>query len=553
MSTVETRAEQPLSGKVFLLTGASRGIGAATALELARRGARVIGPHRDPGKNSRAESVVRQVEAIGGTMIAPVADVTKHDQRTILLSQIERDFGKIDGIIFNHAGGLERDLMEADPQYHLQVNGYSKRDLFQEAQAAGVLADRAVVVDVPSLWSRFQHTDIPQLPAYDPVAQGKKLGEKLLRAATRTYNRLNGLGGKEVKFGSVCGHAIGDTATVKLLGRMDKEAMAEVERTAEGGKLPTIADMANAIATMAGSNFENEEVLYVGPPQIKKTEMPNALPMYNTDTRYVDSLVMFDQGRAYGFYRVSEEDTGSELPGNTQVTYLDQDPAIALIALTVDDNDTAGHFTSDFGISVLPGHKVIRAAAIVASANLAERIPYEFNPRFAGVSGPIEFKVPVQPGDRLLVEVESADGATEERTDVSVKIGQTEVASVAGLKFESTDPIRVDGDGISLDRLIEAAAQTLGLAFLHTKDVREVLPLFAGVKGPIVYNKEVLPGQLLEMEAVLNKGDGTKQFSGDVYIRVDDEVVAQVLGIDCRLFPVRGLERVIRLGRRNLE
>lgn len=549
-TTIETR---PLEGKVFLLTGASRGIGGATAIELAKRGATVIGPHRDPGKNSRAEAVIREVEAMGGRMIAPIADVTNPENRDELLAVIKRDFGQIDGIIFNHAGGLEKDLMEADPEYYLKVNGDSKHDMFREADKAEIFKPTVVIIDVPSLWSKFEHTGIPQLPAYGPVAAGKKLGEEFLRDVTRDYNSDNLADGKEAKFGSVCGHAIGDTTTVKLLGRLYKEAMIEVEKTAEGGKLPTIADMASAIATMAGGNFENEDFVFIGVPQVRRNEMADALPMYNADTRYVDSLVVFDSERSFGFYRVKDKDTENDLPGIDAITYLDQDPAIARIALTVDYNDTAGHFTSDFGVSVLPGHKMVRAAAIAASENLVESIPYECNPRLAGISGPIEFKVPVQPGDRLIVEVESADKATEKTTDVSVKVGQTEVASVAGLKFELKGPIKVDGDGMSLDRLIEAAAQTLGLAFLHTNDVREVLPLFAGVKGPIVYTKDVLPGQLLEMEAVLNKGGGTNQFSGDVTIRVDDEVVAQVLGIDCRLFPVRGLERVIRLGRRNLE
>lgn len=504
-------AEKPLAGKVFLLTGASRGIGAATAIELVRRGATVIGSHRDPGKNFRAAGVVQQVEAIGGRMIAPVADVTQPDQRASVLQQIQQDFGKIDGIIFNHAGGMEKDLLEADPAYYLKVNGHSKRDLFQEAQLAGVLQDRVVVIDVPSLWSTFQHTGIKQLPEYGQIAEGKKLGERLLKEATRAHN---------VKFGSVCGHAIGDTTTVKLLARMNRVAMTEVEKTAEGGKLPTIADMAQAIATMAEGDFENEDIVFVGVPQIRKDEMAKALPMYSDETRYVDSLVIFDPHRAFGFYRVQDKDTLPHFPFERGGV------------LDVTDDHTRGHFTPDFGISILPGHKMVAASAEVVSLS-----------RLTGISGPIIFKVPVLPGDRLSFATEG--------TDVSIKIGETEVASIAGLKLESRS--LENPDGLNLDRLIEAAAQTLGLAFLHGRDVREVLPLFGGVRGPVEYYKNVVPGQLLEMEAVLAEGEGTKQFSGDVTFRVDDEVVAKVSGIDCRLIPSTGLERVIRMGRRRLE
>lgn len=527
----QPETEKRLTGKVFLLTGASRGIGAATAIELARQGATVIGPHRNPKMKARATEVVRQVEAIGGRMIAPVADVTRPEDRAGLIAQIKQDFGKIDGIIFNHAGGMEKKLMEEDPQYHLRVNGWSKQDLLDEAVDAGVLQAKAVVIDVPSLWSTFQRTGIAQLPAYDPVAEGKKLGEILLKARTRAYNHSYLDDGREIKFGSVCGHAIGDTITVRLLGRMDREAMAKVETTAEGGKLPTIVDMANAIATMAQGNFEQEDIVFVGPPQITKEQMPEALPMYDDNTRYVGSLVIFDANRAFGYYRVSEKDTlpyppfedpavmfnqrlsGIRGPIEFKIPVLPGDTILAesgigVAFLKVGKNYTKGHFTDGFGISILPGHKIIAVAAEVASLN----------------------------PDRI--------------SDVSVKIGNTEVARVSGLEFEPRDP--ESPEGMTFDRLIEVAAQTLGLAFLHSRDIREVLPLFAGVKGPVEYLEDVLPGQKLEMEAILADGEGVKQFSGDVTFRVDDEVVARVLGIDCRLSPTKGINRVIGLARRRL-
>lgn len=548
--TPEGRENLPLAGKVFLLTGASRGIGAATAIELVKRGAIVIGPHRDPGKNSRATEVVRQAEELGGRMVAPVADLTRPEHRTHLLQQIKRDFGQIDGIIFNHAGGMEKDLLAADPDYHLKVNGYSKLDLFQEAELAGVLKDRSVVIDVPSLWSTFQHTGIEQLPQYSPVAEGKKLGERLLKEATREYNdnAFNLARGQRVKFGSVCGHAIGDTTTVKLLSRMNREAMAAVEQTAEGGKLPTIADMAQAITNMAEGSFEDGEIVFIGAPQIRKDEIPQVLPMYSDQTRYVDSLVRFDDNRSFGYYRVTAQDTMSHFsPTDGELVYNSR---VDLAFLGVTNNHTIGHFTPEFGISVLPGHKMVAAAAEVAGFNLENQRAYMLNPRLTNIEGPIEFKVPVLPGDRLSIQATDPDETAQDKSDASVKINNTEAASVAGLRFE--EKVREKPVSMTPDRLIEAAAQTLGLAFLHSRDIREVLPLFGGVRGSIEYHREVYPGQVLEMEALLDEGEGIKQFSGDVTIRVDDKVVASIRGIDCRLFPSRGLERVIRMGRSRL-
>lgn len=543
----ETRENLPLAGKIFLLTGASRGIGAATAIELAKRGAWVIGPHQDPGKNPRAAEVVRQVAEIGGRMVAPVTDVTRPEHRVSLLDQIKQEFGEIDGIIFNHAGGMEQDRMKADPQYHLKVNGTSKDELFREAELRGILNAQVVVIDVPSLWSTFQHTGIEQLPQYEKVAEGKKLGERLLREATREYNKFNNPRGKEVKFGSVCGHAIGDTTTVRLLSRMNREAMAAVTQTAKEGKLPTIQDMAQAIADMAKGDFEDEEIIFVGASQVRRSGMPGILSMYNDQTRYIDSLVEFDRTRAFGYYRVREKDTKPHFSNTSGGLKMSRSGSEGTALVTF--NHTSGHFVPAFGISILPGHKMVAAAADIAGFNLENRFAYVLDPRLTGIGWPIQFKVPVVPGDRLSIEVIEPDKVTADRSDVSVQIGGTEVANVPGLRFESREAGQPDS--MTPDRIIEAAAQTLGVAYLHGRDIRDVLPLFGGVKGPVEFYKEVFPGQRLEMEAVLG-GSTDKQFSGDVTFRVDDEVVAKVLRIDCRLFPARGLARVINLGRMRL-
>ena len=77
-----------LSGKVALLTGASQGVGLATALALAREGAAVGLVARDP---ARLETARKQVEGAGGRAVAVSADVTDVDglQRTVERIQAE--------------------------------------------------------------------------------------------------------------------------------------------------------------------------------------------------------------------------------------------------------------------------------------------------------------------------------------------------------------------------------------------------------------------------------------------------------------------------------
>ncbi|MBI2338579.1 SDR family NAD(P)-dependent oxidoreductase [Candidatus Daviesbacteria bacterium] len=523
--------EKPLAGKVFLLTGASRGIGAAAALELCRKGATVIGPHRDPGKNSRASEVVDKAAQFGGKLISLVADVTKAEDRKCLMHYVKENFGSIDGIILNHAGGLEKG---ADEKYSLNVNGYAKLALFEEAQKSGTLKDQALILDIPSMWSKFCFTGVKQMDVYEPVAKGKKLGEKLLREAIRLYND-QAEEGCHIKFGMVCGQGVAETITMRLLDRIYPQEVAEIKKAAHNGKLPEITEMALAVADMAKGNFRDEEVTFVGSPQIKDNEMPTALPMYSPQTRYVDSLLKFDDTRSFGFYRISDKDTLRHF------SYFElMSLTLGTGSLSVTEQHTEGHFVPEFGLSILPGHKIVAAAVDLASVHLEDNDPDFIIPRLKRIQG-IEFKIPALPGDNL--------SFTQTTDRLSVNIGDMEATTVSGVEFEPRN--LEDPKNMTPDRLIEAGAQTLGVAYIHSRGIDDVLPLFSRV-GPLEYHREVFPGELLEMEAVL-RGESNKQFQGDVIFRVDDEVVAKAFGYACQLRARTSIERGIRMMRRGLK
>lgn len=92
-----------LKGKVALVTGASSGLGRATAESLAASGARVaINFHR----NQRgAESAHREISARGGSAIVIEADVTRASEVQSLVEQTVAEFGPVD-ILVNNAGSL---------------------------------------------------------------------------------------------------------------------------------------------------------------------------------------------------------------------------------------------------------------------------------------------------------------------------------------------------------------------------------------------------------------------------------------------------------------
>ncbi len=90
-----------LNGKVALVTGASRGIGRAAALALARAGADVAVNYR--GREAEAHKVRSEVEALGRRVIAVQADVSKGAEVSKLVETVESQLGDI-GILVNNAG-----------------------------------------------------------------------------------------------------------------------------------------------------------------------------------------------------------------------------------------------------------------------------------------------------------------------------------------------------------------------------------------------------------------------------------------------------------------
>jgi amino acid adenylation domain-containing protein len=95
-----------LEDKVALVTGASRGIGEAIALLLARSGARVAINFRDSER--RAGEVKARIEAEGGTAIAVQADVTRADEVRRLVAEVRRSLGPVDVLVANASIGFKK-------------------------------------------------------------------------------------------------------------------------------------------------------------------------------------------------------------------------------------------------------------------------------------------------------------------------------------------------------------------------------------------------------------------------------------------------------------
>src|SRR5271165_1054877 len=118
---MSSEQEKKLAGRIALVTGASRGIGRAVALELARRGAHVIALARTQGALEELDDAIR---AMGGEATLVPCDIKDFDALDRMGSAIHQRWGKLD-ILVGNAGilGPLTPIAHCDPDKWEQVFG----------------------------------------------------------------------------------------------------------------------------------------------------------------------------------------------------------------------------------------------------------------------------------------------------------------------------------------------------------------------------------------------------------------------------------------------
>ena len=141
-----------LTGKVAIVTGASKGIGAAIAKSLAADGASVVVNYAS--SKAGAEKVVAAIQAAGGKAVAVGGDVSKAEDAKGIIDAAIKNYGRID-ILVNNSGVYEFAPIEAitEAHYRKQFDTNVLGVLLTTQAAAKHLGEGASIINVSSVAS----------------------------------------------------------------------------------------------------------------------------------------------------------------------------------------------------------------------------------------------------------------------------------------------------------------------------------------------------------------------------------------------------------------
>ena len=227
-----------INTKAALITGGSRGIGAATALALAARGYDIALTYRN--KAARANEVAAHITALHQHALPLGCDITQADDVRRLFTALKEWHTELDILVLNASGGLERDLLALDPEYPMHINRDAQLRLVE--YALPLMTRGGTIVFITSHWAHL-YGQMTQIPAYEPVAESKHAGEQALRT------QQDMLAERGIRLLVVTGDLIEGTITPKLLER-GAPGLTE-HRRATIGPLPTATEMGAVIAQSA--------------------------------------------------------------------------------------------------------------------------------------------------------------------------------------------------------------------------------------------------------------------------------------------------------------
>lgn len=235
------------SNKVAIVTGASRGIGAAIARRLARDGLAVIVNYA--GDTKSAEKLVKQIEADGGKAIAVKADVADAAAVRALFDTAEKTFGGVD-VLVNNAGIMQ---------------------LAKIADATDEQFDRQIAINIKGTFNGLREAgrrlrNGGRIISFSTSVVGTKLETYGVYTATKAaVESLTAIASKEMRGRSITVNAVapGPTATDLFLTGKSQELIERMAKMAPLERLATPEDIAGVVSFLAGPDggWVNGQVL----------------------------------------------------------------------------------------------------------------------------------------------------------------------------------------------------------------------------------------------------------------------------------------------------
>ncbi len=227
-------------GKVALVTGGSRGIGKAIALEMAHRGADIaFNYHRS---HDAAAETQREIEDLGVRCLRVKAHLGEKARIEEMFALVKDEYGRLDFLVNNAASGVQRSAAELDEKHWDWTIGINaKAPWLCAIEASKLMDDGGAIVNLTSEGSRRV------LPNYFSVGTSKAA----LEAVTR-YLAVE-LAPNGIRVNAVSG---GYVETGALDHFPNREEMLEAGRRIPAGRMVSSEDLAKVVAFLCGDDAQ---------------------------------------------------------------------------------------------------------------------------------------------------------------------------------------------------------------------------------------------------------------------------------------------------------
>jgi 3-oxoacyl-[acyl-carrier protein] reductase len=241
-----------LSGKVAVVTGASKGIGAEIARALAAEGASVVVNYAS--SKAGAEKVVAEITGGGGKAVAVQADVSKPEDIKRLFVETKKAFGRLD-VLVNNAGIYDFAPLEAisaehfHRQFDLNVLGLL---LTTQEAVKHFGPDGGSVVNISSVVAKLA---LPNAAVYSAT-------KAAVDSVTRSLSAE--LGPRKVRVNAINPGMV-ETEGVHAAGIAESDLRRQVEASTPLGRIGQVDDIAPAVAFFASDDAKwvTGETLYI--------------------------------------------------------------------------------------------------------------------------------------------------------------------------------------------------------------------------------------------------------------------------------------------------